>query len=62
MTTMEGPRRLTYSSLLLEVRRIGGRYPVQSSRGDEHLCARCEAREGTESDREGRLVCKGCAK
>jgi hypothetical protein len=36
--------------------------PLQSSTGQEHLCASCEKREGTVYDDEGRLLCPSCAK
>ena len=54
------------TSLLLEARDAAmpgrkGKFPEQSSRGDEHLCAKCQYYDGDVKDDEGRLICIECA-
>lgn len=59
-----GLRRTSFTSLLLQARdaRTPGQagFPEQSSRGDERLCPRCLADDGSVPDGEGRLLCVGC--
>ena len=58
---------MTYTSLLLETRRMReaiGDQPLNaivSKRGDEHMCARCEGRPGV-NNVDGRLLCRRCTK
>jgi hypothetical protein len=56
-------RRRTFTSALLETRRIAEEmpgWPPQSNRGDEIACAICEEREGDIWTSEGRLICAIC--